>query len=98
MERPVRITSDVHVVRKGGFLSLIEPNDIVMEDRGFPIQEDLMLHQATLEIPPGARGNRQMTRQNVKKSKTVANLRTICYCSSTMVQQLYNYAVYCSCI
>lgn len=67
--------SDVHIVRKSGFLSLIEPNDVLMADRGFPIQEDLMLHHATLEIPPAAQGNRQMTTSKVKKTKNVANLR-----------------------
>ena len=46
-----------------------------MADTGFPIQEDLMLHQAELEIPPAAQGNRQLTRNKVKKTKVVANLR-----------------------
>ena len=64
--------SDVHIVRKSGFLSLIEPSTVLMADRGFHIQEDLMLHHATLEIPPGAQGNRQMTREKVQKTKSVA--------------------------
>lgn len=39
-----------------GFLDLVDPNDVIkiMADRGFPIQEDLMLLNATLEIPPAA--------------------------------------------
>ncbi|KAJ8030934.1 Protein ALP1-like [Holothuria leucospilota] len=67
--------SDVHIVRESGFLDLIEPYDTIMADRGFPIQEDLMLRFSSLEIPPAAKGNRQMTRSNVKQTKKVANLR-----------------------
>ncbi|XP_019639903.1 PREDICTED: uncharacterized protein LOC109481748 [Branchiostoma belcheri] len=67
--------SDVSITRKSGFLDLVEPNDVIMADRGFPIQEDLLLRHATLQIPPAAQGKRQMARNKVKKTKTVANLR-----------------------
>lgn len=39
-----------------------------MADRGFPIHGDLMLRHATLQIPPAAKGNRQMTQEDVKKN------------------------------
>ncbi|XP_071481997.1 uncharacterized protein [Diadema antillarum] len=67
--------SDVAIFRESGFLSLLDPNDVVMADRGFPIQEELLLHHATLEIPPAAQGKRQMTRSKVQKTKVIANLR-----------------------
>ncbi|XP_066263269.1 uncharacterized protein [Branchiostoma lanceolatum] len=67
--------SDVFITRNSGFLELVEPNDIIMADRGFPIQEDLMRRNASLEMPPAAQGKRQMTRSKVQKTKTVANLR-----------------------
>ncbi|XP_033101531.1 uncharacterized protein LOC117104792 [Anneissia japonica] len=67
--------SDVFILRDSGFLSLIEPHDVLMADRGFPIQEDLMRQHASLQIPPAAQGNRQMTRQKVKKTKMIGNLR-----------------------
>ncbi|KAI8484569.1 hypothetical protein Bbelb_376760 [Branchiostoma belcheri] len=67
--------SDVFITRDSGFLELVEANDVIMADRGFPIQEDLLLRHATLEIPPAAQGNRQMTRDKVGKTKKVANLR-----------------------
>ena len=63
--------SGVHIVCQSGFLSLIGSNDALMADRGFPIQEDLMLYRATLEIPPAAQGNRQMTREKVQKTQTL---------------------------
>ncbi|XP_078662112.1 uncharacterized protein LOC144906066 [Branchiostoma floridae x Branchiostoma belcheri] len=67
--------SDVFITRNSGFLDLVEPNDVIMADRGFPIQEDLLLRHATLEIPPAAQGKRQMTRSKVGQTKQVANLR-----------------------
>lgn len=67
--------SDVFITRKSGFLELIEPYDAIMADRGFPIQEDLLLRLATLWIPPAAQGKRQMTKSKLGQTKTVANLR-----------------------
>ena len=68
-------TSDTHITRESGFLNLVEPLDIIMADRGFPIQSELLLRQASLEVPPGARGREQMSAADVKKTKKVANLR-----------------------
>ncbi|KAJ8018735.1 hypothetical protein HOLleu_43107 [Holothuria leucospilota] len=51
------------------FLDLIDPGYVIMADRGFPIQGDLMLRHATLQIPPAAKGNRQMTQEDVKKKQ-----------------------------
>ncbi|KAK6171031.1 hypothetical protein SNE40_019292 [Patella caerulea] len=48
---------------------------MVLADRGFPIAEELMIKGASLYIPPGARGMEQMTKDNVLKTKKVANLR-----------------------
>ena len=46
-----------------------------MADRGFPIQEDLLLHGAKLLIPPPSSGITQMIRSEVQKTKAVANAR-----------------------
>lgn len=67
--------SDVYIVRESECLDLIEPYDTIMTDRGFPISENLMIRFSSLEIPPAAKANRQMTRSNVKQTKKVANLR-----------------------
>lgn len=58
-----------------GYLDTVEPGDLILADRGFPIEEDLILRGARLYIPPGARGAEQMTREKVHKTKKVANLR-----------------------
>ena len=60
-------TSDKYVTQHCGFLDIIEPYDKVMADRGFPIQEDLVLLHAELLIPPGRRGVSQMSTNDVKR-------------------------------
>ncbi|XP_030838900.1 uncharacterized protein LOC105446234 [Strongylocentrotus purpuratus] len=69
-----RVT-DKHIVQESGFLNLLENQDTIMADRGFPITEELMMRRASLVIPPGKRGQEQMTRQQVMQTKKVANLR-----------------------
>lgn len=68
-------TSDRFIVMDSGFLNLIDPTDEVMADRGFPIQSDLVMRQAKLIIPPPGQGSEQMTKENVLKTKAVANVR-----------------------
>jgi hypothetical protein len=67
--------SDRHIVQKSIFLDTVEPYDLYMADRGFPIADDLLTKYATLVIPPGARGKEQMSGSDVVKTKVVANLR-----------------------
>jgi len=67
--------TDRHIVQNSGFLDLIEPYDLVLADRGFTIREDLLFRHATLEIPPPSAGLTQMSRQNVFKTKKIANAR-----------------------
>ena len=44
--------SDKELTKKSGILDLLEPGDSVMADRGFEIEEDLMLIGVRLNIPP----------------------------------------------
>ena len=44
-----------------------------MANRGFQIQEDLLLHICNLQLPPGARTKSQMTKKEVQKIKEIAN-------------------------
>ena len=46
-----------------------------MADRGFQIQEDILLHFCNLQVRPGARAKSQMTKKEVQKTKETANLR-----------------------
>ena len=57
-----------------GFYDLFERDDKEMAERGFQIQEDLLLHFCRLVFPPGARVKSQTTKSEVKKTKEAANL------------------------
>ena len=66
--------SDRFITRDNGFYYLLERDDGVMAERGFQVQEDLLLHFCRLVVPPGARVKSQMTKFEVRKTKEVANL------------------------
>ena len=67
--------SDIFIVRNSGFLNLIEPYDEVMADRGFKIREDLMIHMATLCIPPSWASSIQLLPRDVRETSNIANVR-----------------------
>lgn len=67
--------SDRLIVQESGFLDLVEAGDTILADRGFTIQNDLLLRHATLQIPPPSSGYDQMTTANVQKTKKIANAR-----------------------
>ncbi|XP_004210617.3 uncharacterized protein LOC101241116 [Hydra vulgaris] len=67
--------SDRFITRDSGIYNLLERDDEVMADRGFQIQEDLILNFCTLVVPPGARLKSQLTTKEVQKTEHVANLR-----------------------
>lgn len=67
--------SDRHITVSGSFLQKIEPLDLILADRGFTIKEDVLKCMATLEIPPPSSGLEQMTTNDVKKTKRIANAR-----------------------
>lgn len=67
--------SDQLMTRSCGFYDLLEYGDVILADRGFPIQEDLLLRHCHLEIPPSSSGLAQMSGPDVKKTKDVANAR-----------------------
>ena len=67
--------SDIFIVRNSGFLNMIEPYDEVMADRGFKIREDLMMHMATLCIPPSCASSMQLLPCDVRETSNIANVR-----------------------
>lgn len=68
-------TSDRVVVTSSKFLDFIEPGDQILADRGFPLREILLVKNAELVLPPAAKGTSQMTSDQVRRTKTVANVR-----------------------
>ena len=54
---------------------MIEPCDELMADRGFKIREDLIMHMATLCIPPSCTSSMQLLPQDVTETSNIANVR-----------------------
>ena len=52
-----------------GLLTLLEPGDVVLADRGFDIADDIALHGAKLEIPSFTRGKKQLAMEEVEFSR-----------------------------
>ncbi len=53
--------SDKKITELCGIISLLEPGDMVMADRGFDIQDILAQKKITLNIPPFMRGKTQLS-------------------------------------
>ena len=58
-----------------GILKKLLPGDLVMADRGFTIQESLILHGAELTIPSFTRGKYQLDPVDVEAASGIANVR-----------------------
>ena len=54
---------------------MFEPSDEIMADRDFKIREDLMMHMATLCIPPRCASSMQLLPSDVKETSNIANVR-----------------------
>ena len=54
---------------------MIEPYDELMADRGCKIREDLMMHMATLCIPPSCTSSMQLLPRDVTETSNIANAR-----------------------
>ena len=67
--------SDKHLTRECGILRKLLPGDIVLADRGFDIEEDVAMMQASLKIPAFTKGVSQLSPLNVEKTRKLANLR-----------------------
>ena len=66
--------SDREIVKKSGFLDLIEWKDNVMADRGFNIRDLLLRKNAYLNIPAFSDG-KQLSARAVGKSRKIASVR-----------------------
>ena len=57
------------------YTRLLERDDIVLADRGFPIRGDFGEIGVALEIPPPSSAIEQMTKEKVLETKRIANVR-----------------------
>lgn len=68
--------SDVEITKKSKMLTLLEPGDGVMADKGFLIEQMLSEVGATLIIPPLKRSS-QLSTEDTKKTQAIARLRIL---------------------
>lgn len=67
--------SDKELTKRSGILDLLEEGDSVMADRGFEIEEDLLLIGVKLNIPPFLRGKKQLSNNELVATRRIASLR-----------------------
>ena len=67
--------SDKELTRGCGILELLEEGDSVMVDRGFDIEDDLVLLGVHLNIPPFLRGKQQLSQEELISTRHIASLR-----------------------
>lgn len=68
-------TSDQKITAKSGLVEKFEEGDDCMADRGFDIGEILKVKGATLNIPPKTNGKKQLTENEVTKTRRIASAR-----------------------
>ena len=61
--------SDKHLTCESGILKKLLPGDLLLADRGFDIDEEVGLMQASLEIPAFMKGLSQLSPVDVEKNK-----------------------------
>ena len=67
--------SDKVITQKSGFLDMIEEGDLVLADRGFNIEDELLIRGAMLEIPAFHKGKKQLSAREVEKSYQIYHVR-----------------------
>ena len=61
--------SDRAITEQSGLLPLLERGDSVTADKGFDIQDMLIVHGVLLNLPPFKQGDRQMCPEDVASTK-----------------------------
>jgi hypothetical protein len=67
-------TSDVKIVDHSGMLSMLEPGDLILADKGFTIHS-LLPQGVSLNIPSFLRGKTQFTSEEIKLCRRIARSR-----------------------
>ena len=67
--------SDRYLTQRCGFLELLQRGDLMLGDTGFNIEEDLNFYDAKLAIPTYTRGKKQLSLEEVERSKRLSRVR-----------------------
>ena len=69
--------SDKALTLDFGYLDMLPPYSMLMADKGFNIGNECASRHLSLHVPPGKRGQSQMTADAVRKTKRIANHRIL---------------------
>lgn len=67
--------SDKEVVKKSGFLNLIQEGDIILADKGFLIEDEVEARNASLKMPSFVRNGGQLHPTEIEQSRDVSRIR-----------------------
>ena len=67
--------SDKEITLSSTFLDKLEPNDVILADRGFLISEEVAMRGAILKIPSFTKGKKQLSGSEVDQSRQLARVR-----------------------
>ena len=67
--------SDKELTKRSGLLDMLEKGDAIMADRGFDIEEDTILREVKLNIPPFLRCRQQLDPSELVETRRIASLR-----------------------
>ena len=67
--------SDKHLTEHCGILNYLLPKDIILEDRGFDIQNSAALYYAEVKIPAFTRDKKQLHLLEVEETRKIASVR-----------------------
>ena len=63
------------LTQQSNFLSLLEPGDIILADRGFTVSEDVAFFGSRLVVPTYTRGKKQLSQLEVETSLQMSRVR-----------------------
>ena len=69
--------SDKEITNRCGYLDLLPPYSRIIYDKGFSLHEECSQRLINYTVPPGCKGSAQMTPNEIKKTKEIANLRIL---------------------
>ncbi|KAJ8911103.1 hypothetical protein NQ315_003365 [Exocentrus adspersus] len=64
-------TSDKFLTENCGFLNLIVPGDVILEDRGFLIRDSVEIVGGHLEIPAFTKGKKQLLPADIETTRPI---------------------------
>ena len=67
--------SDKYLTEHCGFLDKLQPGDVVLADRGFNIADSVASVMASVVLPAFTKGKKQLSPQDIEKTRKIANVR-----------------------